>query len=398
MNKLCHLDQERFRSSPVGHLVPLRGTDSFGHEYNHVAFAASPLGGEPPLIGATWRQVTRANRALGRLHQGARFVPNLALLRQPTLRREAQSTSALEGTFAPLEEVLAANVIDQTARSSALAEVLNFVDAAESAFGWIQEGRPVTVGLVTDLHRILVAGTPADTNDAGRVRSIQVAIGSRGGQIEDARFVPMPPGTQLEVGLRDLIDWMGAADPSEVDPVVAAAMAHYQFETLHPFNDGNGRLGRLLIVVQLLTAAVLPDSLLSVSPWFEARRDEYQDALAEVSATGDWDRWVSFFAAGLEASALDTARRIERILDIQEQYQSAIRDAGVSGIARDIADFMVGSPYATIPQIAEVTGKSYQANSNAVNKLIEIGILNEVETSNSRRIIRAPAVVQAYRD
>lgn len=312
------------------------------------------------------------------------------------MRREAQSTSALEGTFAPLEDVLAADVIERSDRSSALAEVLNFVDAAERAFSWVNAGRPLTVGLICELHRTLVAGTSADTEDAGRVRTIHVAIGSRGRSVEEARFLPMRPGAQLEAGFADLLQWIKEKDSAQVDPVVAAAMVHYQFETLHPFNDGNGRLGRLLIVVQLLQAQMLPDSLLSVSPWFEARREDYQEALAEVSATGNWDQWIEFFANGLEASANDTAKRLETVLDIQAGFQQRIREAGLTGVVRDVADFMVGSPYATVRQLSDANGKTYQANSNAVNKLIEIGVLEEI-SHGSRRIVRAPEVVRAYR-
>jgi Fic family protein len=390
------VDLDRFRNSPVGSLIPFSGVDFNGVEYHHEAFAPNPLTDEPTLSGSTWRAVTRANRALGRLHQGARFVSMPSLLRQPTLRREAQSTSALEGTFAPLEDVLAADVIDRSDRSSALAEVLNFVDAAERAFAWVSASRPLTVGLICELHRTLVSGTSADTEDAGRIRTIHVAIGSRGGSVEDARFLPMRPGPQLEAGFNDLINWIKEKDATQVDPVIAAAMVHYQFETLHPFNDGNGRLGRLLIVVQLLQAQMLPDSLLSVSPWFEARRDQYQESLAEVSATGNWDQWIDFFAQGLEASANDTAKRLETVLGIQSSYQLRLREAGLTGIVRDVADFMVGSPYATVRQLSDANGKTYQANSNAVNKLVDIGILEEI-TTGSRRIFRAPEVVKAFR-
>jgi Fic family protein len=391
------VDLERFRNSPVGSFIPFSGVDPSGVEYHHAAFAPIPLSEEPILSGATWRAVARANRALGRLHQGARFVATPSLLRQPTLRREAQSTSALEGTFAPLEDVLAADVIDRSDRSSALTEVLNFVEAAERAFSWIQENRPLTVGLICELHRLLVSGTQADTEDAGKVRSIHVAIGSVGGTVEDARFLPMRPGQQLEAGFADLMDWIKSDFARQVDPVIAAAMVHYQFETLHPFNDGNGRLGRLLIVVQLLQAEMLPNSLLSVSPWFEARRNAYQDALSKVSVTGNWDQWIEFFAEGLEASANDTAKRLERVLDIQASFHRQIREAGISGIARAVADHMIGAPFSTIRQLSEANGKTYQANSNAVNRLIELGILDEVPFG-SRRIIRAPEVVRAYQN
>ena len=296
------MQRERFSTSPVGALVPISGTDGRGERYEHVAFAAYPLTTSPDLVTPTWNRVSRANRALGRLQQGSLLVINPGLLRQPTLRREAQSTSALEGTYAPLEDVLAADVIQGSERSAALKEVLNYVAAAENGFSWVHQRRPITAGLLCDIHQTLVRGTNADTAESGRIRRIQVVIGSRSGRVTDARFIPMPGGPQLEAEVRDLMAWM-QSPPEDVDPIVATAMAHYQFETLHPFNDGNGRIGRLLIVLQLVGLGVLSEGLLSVSPWFEARRDEYQDLLASVSATGSWDSWISFFAEGLEASA-----------------------------------------------------------------------------------------------
>lgn len=355
-----------------------------------------PLESEPVLSNETWRAVSRANHALGRLQQGSLIVRNPSLLRQPTLRREAQSTSALEGTFAPLEEVLAADVIDQSNRSLALREVLNYVTAAEIAFDSLSDGRSISVSLMEQLHRRLVEGTAADTADAGRIRTIQVAIGTKGGGVEQARFIPMPPGPTLRAAFGDLVDWvrLGAADGADRDPIVAAAMAHYQFETIHPFNDGNGRLGRLLIVLQLLQDRSLSEPLLSVSPWFEARRDSYQDALAAVSMTADWDRWITFFANGIEASAIDTAQRIESLLAVQSGYHDSLRDAKARGIVRDIVDHLIASPYVTIRNLADATGATYQAASTAANKLVELGILEEMQTQPVR-VLRARAVVRA---
>lgn len=385
------MDRERFAGSPIGDLVPISGTDGQGEQYEHVAFAAHPLAGPPELSTATWSRVSRASRALGRLQQGSLVVINPGLLRQPTFRREAQSTSALEGTYAPLEDVLAADVIHGSNRSAALNEVLNYVTAAENGFLWVQQQRPITVGLLCDLHRTLVADTVADTDQAGRVRRIQVVIGSRGGRVTDARFVPMPGGPALDAGVQDLVGWV-QAEQDDLDPIVATAMAHYQFETLHPFNDGNGRLGRLLIVLQLVGQGVLPEGLLSVSPWFERRRERYQDLLAQVSATGDWDDWVGFFADGIEASANDSADRIRQLLDLQNGYHERLREAGARGAVRDIADLLIGSPYVSIPNLRDATGLTYQAVSNAVRKLEELGILERREAPGVM-VFRAPEVV-----
>lgn len=387
------MDVARFEASPLGHVVRLAGVDGRTRRpYEHWAYVADPLAAEPPLGGATWRAVARAGHALGRLEQAGRQMPEPALLRRPTLRREAQSTSALEGTFAPLEDVLEAE--SGTGGTSAeLAEVLNYVDAAEQAFAWVGEGRPVTVGLVCQLHRALVRGTAADTDDAGRVRRVPVAIGGRDAGLEASRFVPMPPGAALEASVHDLVRWMELPG-GDRDPVVAAAMGHYQFETLHPFNDGNGRLGRLLVVLHLMRAHVLHEPLLSVSPWFEARRRDYQEHLAEVSATGDWDAWVHFFATGLEASALDTARRVHDLLDVEQDYLRRVSDAGLSGLAETIARGLVAAPFVRVARLSEATGRTYQATNTAVARLVELGVLRESPGQGRGRRFVADAVVE----
>ncbi len=321
--------------------------------------------------------------------------PSPAELRAAGEKRIATRMLMSRGTnaaaYAPLEDVLAADVIQGSERSAALNEVLNYVSAAENGFRWVQQQRPITGGLMCDLHSTLVSGTAADTDEAGRVRRIQVVIGSRGGRVTDARFIPMPGGSALEAGVQDLVTWM-QEQTVEIDPIVATAMAHYQFETLHPFNDGNGRIGRLLIVLQLVGLGVLSEGLLSVSPWFERRREEYQDLLADVSATGDWNAWVSFFSQGIEASANDSAERIRLLLELQNSYHERLREAGARGAVRDISDLLIGRPYVNIPNLRDATGLTYQAVSNAVRKLTELGIL-EQRTVPGVMAFRAPEVV-----
>lgn len=389
------MQADRFSSSPVGHLERVSGTDGrTGREYDHHAFIPDPLGDEPSLSGSTWRAVSRAGHALGRLLQAGRQVPEPGLLRRPTLRREAQSTSALEGTFAPLEEVLAADAIDEGTRSLELIEVLNYVTTAEYAFAEIADGRPLGLAMVEDMQGRLARGTPADTEQAGHVRTIQVAIGDAGGSIETARYVPPPPGPELERAMRDLLDWANGSRKAGRDPVVAAAMAHYQFESLHPFNDGNGRIGRLLVVLQLIQDQALEDPLLSISPWFEQRRRDYQDHLLEVSASGDWDSWIRFFAEGIENSALDTASRVDRLLHVQEDYANTLRDAGAAGLIRDIAASLIAYPYIEVSRTAARFESPFQTVNRAVARLVSLGILRERTGRSYGRLFEAPAVVE----
>lgn len=380
------MDVERFSKSPLGSLVEIAGIDGrFNRPHRHFAFNATPLGSEPVLEGATWHAVGDARAALARLDQASRQVPNAGIFRRPTLRREAQSTSALEGTFAPLEQVIGAEA-DSGARSKELKEVLNYVEAAETAIAMVEQGHPLNVGLLESVHAVLVKGTDSETQDAGRVRTVQVAVGSPTGAIEDARFVPMPPGIQLRAALSDLMAW--TQNPGhDVDPLVSTALTHYQFETVHPFNDGNGRIGRLLIVLQLMTSKQVTDPLLSVSPWFEARRAEYQEQLAAVSTSGDWNPWVTFFAQGVTASADDTARRVDRMLAVKSKYHELLHQQGSRGVIRDLADGFVSDQIVTVPMLAQRYSRTPQAIGTAVQTLVELGILSGPYGNYNRRFV-----------
>lgn len=371
------MDVARLRDSPIGNLVRIRGVDGLKREYDHFAFVAHPLGAEPSLTNAAWHAVGRANRALGSLDKASRQVPNPALIRMPMIRREAQSTSALEGTYAPLDRVLAVDDSFDVPKSAEVNEIMNYVKVADSAFESLQDGRRITPGLMTSLHRILVKGTAADTGDAGSVRSLQVVIGSRGADITSARFIPQPPGHELEAALRDLLDWINEPPSDGRDPVISAAMAHYQFETIHPFNDGNGRLGRLLIVLGLMRDGVISEPLLSVSPWFEARREIYQDQLALLSETGNWSAWIEFFAEGIAASAQETASLVDDLLDANQRHMETLRKAKSTGLILDITGSLLANPIVTKPRLAKKFNKSYQTVSNAVGKLVQLGILED---------------------
>ena len=386
---------ETFRSSPTGVLVPISGHDHRFGPWEHVAYVPHPLPPETPqLTVRTFNAVASARAALAALDSSARQVPNPGLLRRPTLRREAQSTSALEGTYAPLEAVLAADE-DEEQTNSNLREVLNFVRAAEYAFSWTSEGRPLTVGLLTDLQHRLVRGTAADNRHAGKLRDIQVMIGSHpAARVQDARFVPPPPGQDLEHQLRDLVDWMVADQYGLIDPVVAAGMAHYQFETLHPFNDGNGRIGRLLVVLHLMQARALTEPTLTVSPWFEARRADYYDRLLGVSTSGDWDSWIKFFADGLTASARDTEQQLTDLLSVQADLKTKVRAAGLrADKAMRLVDYALEQPIFTVRQVERHLDVTYARANGLVGQLVEAGVLRQYNEAVYDREFTAPDVL-----
>ena len=309
---------------------------------------------------------------------------------RPALRREAQSTSALEGTYAPFEDVLESDVEERAHLPLEMREILNYVVAAEEAFSWIGE-RPLTRGLIENLQGILVQGTPGEYSDAGRVRDRHVFIGPKDAPIQDARFVPAPFGDQLVSGFEDCISWI-ESPRKEMPAVVQAALAHYQFETLHPFSDGNGRIGRLLIVLQLMQLGVLRHPILVVSPWIEARRNAYQDALLALSKAGHWDDWVRFFGTGVAAAATTTHDQVDGLLSWQEGALERVREAGITGVAERVAAELIGAPILRATQVADRHEVSHQGAMNALRRLAALGVVEE-QTRNGRITFAAPEVM-----
>jgi Fic family protein len=170
-------------------------------------------------------------------------------------------------------------------------------------------------------------------------------------------------------------------------------MAHYQFETLHPFSDGNGRIGRLVIVLQMLRDGILNEPLLVVSPWFENRRTEYQDHLLAVSASGDFDPWINFFLRGVRAQAIDTTQRISRLVDYQSAVRTVLRSRKITGVAAQMAEDIIASPVTTPTLAARKYGVSYQAANAALKRLVKEEIVTEMTGGTYGRAFGSPGVM-----
>ena len=386
-----------FGSESSGHLERIAGTDPRTGPWEHAVFVPDPLPDVMPSLSAqTVLRLGDARAALAALDSTARQLHNPSVFRQPSLRLEAQSTSAIEGTYEPLRAVLTAD--PQDPHSVGMREVLNYVTTAEHAFEWIAEGRPITVGLLTELQRRLVAGTAADTRSAGNVRDIQVVIGGRPGEsVQAARFVPHPPGDELNRRVRDLVDWVRDGHHESVDPVVAAAMAHYAFETLHPFNDGNGRIGRLLVVLQLYAGGILSEPTLTVSPWFEARRQLYYDRLFAVSTGSRWDDWIRFFAEGIAASATSTSSTMLAMVDAQKVLRERVRSSHLrADSAQAVVEFAMEHLVFTVREVQAAVGVSYPRANKLVGDLIDLEVLAALDPEGVyRRRFYAPLAINA---
>ena len=388
-----------FLNDAPGELVTIRGSDPVLGEWEHKAFVPNNLSADmPDLTPPTYLAVSEARAALAALDATGRQLPNPTLLRMPTLRREAQSTSALEGTYAPLSEVFTAD--DEDPATAELVEILNYVRMANAGFARVADGWPISLTMLSELQGILMTSTPLEAQ-SGRLRDGQVVIGRRDDvasirfPVEAARFVPSPGGLLLEGGVRDLVDWMRADHRRTIDPVVAAAMSHYQFETLHPFRDGNGRVGRFLIVLHLQSTGVLTEPTLTVSPWFEARRREYYDRLLGVSTGNDWDAYVRFFAQGLQQAADNTRREMVALVAVQAELREVVRASHLrADSAHALVDLAVANPTFTVRKVEADLGVSYGRANKLVGQLVELGILDVVDAAAYKRRFFAPRVLR----
>ena len=368
-------------SSPVGSTVLIRGMDDrFNAPYELAAFIPDSLPRSLELSGDVWMALSDATGALGRLDSAASLIPNPQLVTRVAIRREAIGTSALEGTVANLTELFAAEAVSVEEVGPSIPpnvrEVMNYTRAADAAFDWIRE-RPITIPLLSKLQAEIVRGTDSDGPEAGALRERQVFIGTKNGPIAEARFIPPPPGDQLVLLLDDWLTWLSDETVNDsLHQLVRVALAHYQFETIHPYTDGNGRLGRLVAVLQLLSDGALKTPVLSISDWLKDRGPEYRDRLLNVSLTGEWAPWIEFFAQAVAASADDARRRVMGLLALQEELSEQARQSLPRGrLAIEIVDDLTAFPVLTVAAAQYRYGRSNQANRNAINRLCELGLL-----------------------
>jgi Fic family protein len=387
------MDVDKLRSSPIGQLVPIAGYDPrFKEQYDYFAYVPDPLPVDLCLEPSTYNAVIDASAAMARADQAASLLPNPVLLARPATRREAVSTSALEGTYAALSDVFEADFLDADELTSSVSEVRNYVLAAERAYELIEQGQPISIRMLEDLQRELLRGTTNDGPHAGSVRTTQVFIGVGNRRVTAARFVPPPADHRLTDGLQAWQEWI--RDSSGVIPtIVRVAAAHYQFETLHPFHDGNGRLGRLVMALQLMSAGDLQYPVLNISPYLEQNRAEYQDGLLRVSQTGEWDPWVCLISAAVHAEALEVIARVDKLLALRGGFQTALQ--GSKGVSLRIADDLIGYPMTTASLAAQLYGVSYQAANSAIAKLVDLGILRQRTAGRYDRIFQCDAVLAA---
>lgn len=355
------------------------------------AFVPAPL---PPTL--VWTNelvstVSAADRALGRLAGDGGEVANPLLLLRSFLRREAALSSRIEGTRADLSDmVLFEESPSQEERAPDVREADNNYRALTFGLESVRH-RPVSSSLIREMHAMLMDGVRGGDKTPGRFRGVQNFIGPTN-RIEDARFVPPPP-LEVNPAMDALERYLQL--PSDLPPLVRLAMVHYQFEAMHPFQDGNGRIGRVIIVLLLCTEKVLSMPLLNPSAFLERNRDEYYDRLLNVSLRGEWAQWVTFFARGMAAEAMDAVDRIGRLRRLRAQYHDTVRGPRASALLLRLIDELFGTPAITTARAAGLLGVKPTSAQKNIDRLVKAGIVHEVTGYKRNRIYLAEGIVRA---
>ncbi len=343
----------------------------------HLAFIPAPIPRKLPLTARTVLRLSGADTALGRLTGAGRLLPNPHLFVHPYLVREAVASSRIEGTQASIGDAFDAEASGEVRGD--VSEVLNYVRALERGLELLPK-IPLSLRLVCTIHRELMEGVRGGRSTPGAFRTTQNWIGSPRNSIDDAVFVPPPPD-EMRIALDDWERYSHEAPP--MPALVQCAILHYQFETIHPFLDGNGRLGRLLIVLFLVEQGRLPAPLLYVSSFFERNRSEYYDRLQAVREQGKHQEWIQFFLRGVETQARDSVSRVERLLDLRERYRATLASRSRSR-AVEVVEILFELPIATTRLVADRLGMSLQGAKNLLELLEEAEIVRALRPGSSR--------------
>ncbi|HKG28113.1 MAG TPA: Fic family protein [Thermomicrobiales bacterium] len=358
----------------------------------HLAYVPDPLPPQFALELSTVNLLADAERALGELKGVGQRLPNPHLLINPFLRREAVLSSRIEGTTTGLQQLL----LFETAPSdepgdSDVREVANYVAALELGFSLLEK-LPVSLRLIREVHERLMQDVRGQEQRPGEFRHIPNLIGHRGAIPDTARFVP-PPVKEMHAALHDLERYIGERR-DDLPFLIQLALVHYQFEVIHPFMDGNGRVGRLLIALQLRERAYLPQPLLYLSAYFEYHRDAYRDHLLAVSRSGTWTEWIDFFLQGVAEQSTDTVQRSYQLLDLLQRYQSwALSTTRSANLAR-LVELVLVRPVISISNVEEWLGVTQPGASRLVQQLVDRGILEEVTGRQRNRRFAALEILE----
>jgi Fic family protein len=355
----------------------------------YAAFVPAPL---PPKFEWTARLIrvlSDADRLIGNLAGEGGRLPNPHVLMRPFVKREAVLSSKIEGTQATLGEILAAEAGATVDRSpEELREVGNYVIALDHGIARLKD-LPLCVRIIRELHEKLMTGVSGEQARPGKFRTIQNWIGKPGSTPATASFIPPPPD-EVEPCLAE---WEKFVHESELPPLVTIALAHYQFEAIHPFLDGNGRVGRLLITLFLIERRILPTPLLYLSAFFEVARRDYYEGLRGVSERGEWNEWIEYFLLGVARMSEDALSRATRMNGKLAEWQKKVAGDSTSAPLR-VVELLAANPFITARGVVEKLDVAFTTAQRAIERLERLGIVKQVGTGKRDRVYCANALLE----
>ncbi len=350
-----------------------------GGQFGYVAFRPQPLPRELALDGPTVLALSDADAALGRLVGAGRLLPAPHLLVTPYLAREAVASSRIEGTQASLSDVFEAGATDAVPNAD-LQEVRNYIAAVEHGIARLPD-LPLSMRLLRECHGVLMSGVRGAEKTPGELRQSQNWIGAASATVADAAFVPPPP-EDLGPTLQAWETYIHDPEP-RLPLLIRSALLHYQFETIHPFLDGNGRLGRVFVVLHLLQEQRITAPLLYLSAHLEQNRTTYYERLQAVREQGEVQEWLQFFLQAISTQAADAVTRAEDLLDLREEFRSRLR--GKRSRATEVVDLLFGNPVMTVRIVVNRLGVTPQGATLLLRQLVEAKILDQPRTGPGRR-------------
>lgn len=349
-------------------------------EMAYPSFMPNPLPPDPPIEMSEEmiRLLVKANSELAVLESVATRIPNVDLFVSMYIRKEALMSSQIEGTQATLEDVLDPMIDANTNRN--VADVVNYIKATEFAVKRLNE-LPLCNRLIKETHKVLMSGVRGQEKNPGEFRYSQNWIGGQGSTLKNARYIPPSPEDMIDA-MSDLEKYMNESDG--LDVLIRAALIHYQFETIHPFLDGNGRVGRLLITLFLMEKKFLTTPALYISYFLKKNRVEYYDRMTEVRTKGNYEQWIKFFLQALLESAEDAITAIDELATLHDKNVALISNMGrAAKNTMLVFKYMESHPIIEIQKTSEALGIAYNTASGAVNRLLDAGIL--IQTTNANR-------------
>jgi Fic family protein len=368
---------------------------NFSGEAAYYSFVPSPLPPIPPIAVNTEvnHLLIRANIQLAALEATAVHIPNMNLFVSMYVRKVALMSSQIEGTQATLEDVMDP-LIEKNANLD-VAEVINYIRALEFALEQMQK-LPLCVRLIKETHAVLMEGVRGHTKAPGEFRRSQNWIGGAGSTIKTARYIPPMP-EDMSQAMSDLEKYINTDD--DLDVLIRAALIHYQFETIHPFLDGNGRIGRLLILLFLIHKQRLSLPALYISYFLKRNRMEYYDRMTEVRNKGNYEQWIIFFLEAVYESAKDAVETIDKLIALHDQNQKIVEAMGRGAkTAKRLFTYIEAHPIIDIQKTAAALGITYVTVSGAVKRFLDAGLLAQSSGDRRNRLFAYKAYLDLLRE